>query len=115
MFAPKQGTAPEGTSGEVNGKLAYMAVVKNGSHRPIREVTCRLSPLAGRDYDAQLPRVAELTPLLPVSDVMQLPFSAHPQNADRVAMIRADQCFEFRFAVPGQSVSRREDQAALHR
>lgn len=76
-----------------------MAVVRNGSLRPIRDVTCRLSPLPGRDYECTAAKVAELT-TLPVSDVMQLPFSSQPQNIDRLAMIRAGQCFEFRFAVP---------------
>lgn len=83
VFAPKQAIAPDDTSGEVNGKLAHMAVVRNGSQRPIRNVTCRLSPLPGRGYECVAAKVVELA-TLPVSDVMQLPFSSQPQSTDEL-------------------------------
>jgi hypothetical protein len=99
VFTPKQRIAPEGTSGEVDGKLAHMAVVMNGSQRPIRNVTCRIRPNEFHGYDWEATKVAEVA-MAPVTDMTQIPVSHQAQDTGRLAMIRVGQCFEFRFAMP---------------
>jgi hypothetical protein len=69
-----------------------MAVVENGSGRPIRDVVCRIKPDSVRDYDREAAVVAELTGGNP-------PF-LNPRQDGQAQLIRAGQTFGFRFPFP---------------
>ena len=74
-----------------------MAVVENGSARPIRNVDCTAAPLLSRE-DAVKPRtVGELIPAgtPPGTDVF-----SEPQPAEFVSVIRGGQKFGFQFDLP---------------
>ncbi len=73
-------------------KPVHMAVVVNGSARPIRDVVCRIKPHPAQDYDFEARIVAEL--------VGGQPPLRNPRQAGQAPLIRAGQAFTFRFSFP---------------
>ncbi len=72
-------------------KTVHMAVVGNGSGRPIRDVVCRIKPHPVRGYDWEAAVVAELAGRPPFRN---------PRQAGQAPLIRAGQTFGFRFPFP---------------
>jgi hypothetical protein len=72
-------------------KTVHMAVVRNMSGRPIRDVVCRIKPNSVQDYDWEAAVVAELASSPPFRN---------PRQGGRALLIRAGQTFGFRFPFP---------------
>lgn len=85
-FSSEPGASVPGTADP--SKVVHMAVVENGSPRPIRDVVCRMRPDSAQDYDCEATVVAELagTP----------PFRS-PRQGGQAQLIRAGLVFGFRF------------------
>jgi hypothetical protein len=79
--------------------LVWMGVVLNDSHRPIRDVICRLQPGPGRDFDVEAQGVAEIVDAGIASNV-SAPVLVNLRLDRRVALIRAGARFAFKTSVP---------------
>jgi hypothetical protein len=97
----------------------WMGVVKNASHRPVRDVVCRIQPHPAQGYDFSAEVVGELTGV-PMGLTAQMPVFAHPQLGDRVALLRGGVAYGFKTKFPvadhqvARMIVRFTDDAGIH-
>jgi hypothetical protein len=97
----------------------WMGIVRNDSHRPIRDVTCRIQPGPGQGFDLEAQGVGEIVDVGLGSNV-SVPVFRHPKLDRRVPLIRAGSRFGFKTTVPvkdhevARMMVRFTDDAGLH-
>ncbi len=100
-------------SSEVRGQRIHVADVTNRSPRPVRDVACRIKPLAVQDYDWEAALVGELVPfpgalegmLREVPGAAKIPLIANTRRREMGVPVRHS-----RGRSPG-----RQDQSPVHR
>lgn len=91
LSAPLKGMPVDGPQENV-----HMAVVTNGSARPIRDVVCRIKPRPEQDYDFGAFAVVELVDVA-IGSAALMPSLRDPKLGDRVPLIRSGQVYGFMF------------------
>jgi hypothetical protein len=97
----------------------WMGVVENTSHRPIRDVICRIQPHPAQGYDFSSQAVGELAEA-PVGPKAQMPVFVSPKLGDHVALIRGGKTYGFKTSIPvadhqvARMIVRFTDDAGIH-
>jgi hypothetical protein len=98
-------------SSEVRGQRIHVADVTNRSPRPVRDVACRIKPLAVQDYDWEAALVGELVPFPGALEGML----REVHGVAKIPLIRAGEKWEFPVRHSGGRSPGRQDQSPVHR
>lgn len=101
-----ESSAPADESKEVPGGI-WMGVVTNGSHRPIRDVVCRIQPHPAQGFEFSGVAVGRLAKF-PVASNVTMPVFVSPKLGDRAALIRSSEKYGVKSEIPvtGHEVTR---------